>query len=111
MASLPVQTPTPAYHTLEDIRQRKEQLYDELQHDSQQFSTLWGQVFKSRENSSRSEFIGSVVANNHVDLDVYRGEIQAERDFFTYALFVSFFLFRKLMKTYGKVFKKGKKKK
>ena len=92
MASLPVQTPTPVYHTLEDIRQRKEQLYDELQHDSQQFSTLWGQVFKSRENSSRSEFIGSVVANSVTAVDL-------------------FLLFRKLMKTYGKVFKKGKKKK
>ena len=92
MASLPVQTPTPAYHTLEDIRQRTEQLYDELQHDSQQFSTLWGQVFKSRENSSRSEFIGSVVANSVTAVDL-------------------FLLFRKLMKTYGKVFKKGKKKK
>jgi hypothetical protein len=92
MASLPVQTLTPAYHTLEDIRQRKEQLYDELQHDSQQFSTLWGQVFKSRENSSRSEFIGSVVANSVTAVDL-------------------FLLFRKLMKTYGKVFKKGKKKK
>ncbi|MCR5644686.1 MAG: hypothetical protein K6G32_15300 [Prevotella sp.] len=92
MASLPVQTPTPAYHTLEDIRLRKEQLYDELQHDSQQFSTLWGQVFKNRENSSRSEFIGSVVANSVTAVDL-------------------FLLFRKLMKTYGKVFKKGKKKK
>jgi hypothetical protein len=91
MPSLPVQNPTPVYHTLEDIRQRKEQLYKELQHDSQQFSTLWGQVFKSRKDSNRSEFIGSVVANSVTAVDV-------------------FLLIRKLLKTYGKVFKKGKKK-
>ncbi len=87
MPTLPVQTPTPTYHTLEDIRQRKEQLYNELQQDSKQFSNLWGQVFKSRKDTPRSEFIGNMVANSITAVDV-------------------FLLVRKLMKSYGKVFKK-----
>ena len=91
MPSLPVQSPTPVYQTLDDIRQRKEKIYKELQHDSQQFSTLWGQVFKSRKDTPRSEFIGSVVANSVTAVDL-------------------FLLVRKLMKTYGKVFKKSKRK-
>ena len=91
MPSLPVQSPTPVYQTLDDIRQRKEKIYEELQLDSQQFSTLWGQVFKSRKDTPRSEFIGSVVANSVTAVDL-------------------FLLVRKLMKTYGKVFKKSKRK-
>lgn len=87
MPTLPVRKPTQSYSTLDDIRQRKDQLYDELQKDNQQFTTLWNQVFVKRKESTRSEFITSMVANSITAVD-------------------AFLLIRKLLKNYHKLFGK-----
>jgi hypothetical protein len=88
MPGLPVQKPTQtAYHTLEEIRQRKEQLTEELQKDSTRFSTLWGQMFVKRKDVSKGEFIASMVTNSITAID-------------------AFLLVRKLLKNYRHIFRR-----
>lgn len=88
MPGLPVQKPaTQAYRTLDEIRQRKEQLSEELQKDSTRFSTLWGQLFVKRKDLSKGEFIASMVTNSITAID-------------------AFLLVRKLLKNYRSIFRR-----
>lgn len=90
---LPVRKhPTPHYRTLEEIRERKDTLLDELQTDNQKFTSLWNQLFIKREESSKSEFIGGIIANSITAIDV-------------------FLMVRKLLKSYRMIFGKKNKKK
>ena len=50
---LPVKKTTRKYHTLEEIRLRKEELAAEIQQDNTKFSALWNQTFIKRENSTK----------------------------------------------------------
>ena len=79
---LPVQKSQHTYRTLEEIRQRKDELIDQIQTDNKQFSTLWGELFIKREDSSRGDYIASLVTNSVTIIDL-------------------FLLYRKLKKSYG----------
>ncbi|MBR1503425.1 MAG: hypothetical protein IJ618_06050 [Prevotella sp.] len=94
MPMLPVKKPVREYRTLDEIRQRKDELLDELQQDNTKFSTIWDQVFVKRENNTKTDYIAGLVSNGIVAFD-------------------TFMLVRKLIKNYGSVFGlgKGKKKK
>ena len=87
---LPVKKPINNYRTLEEIRQRKDELLEDLQRDNEKFSTLWGQVFVKRENASKGDYISALVSNGVTAVDI-------------------FLVIRKLVKAYG--FLKGKSKK
>ena len=87
---LPVKKSTHQYHSLEEIRLRKEELSEAIQQDSTKFSTLWNQTFIKRDNSSKGEYISGLIANSITAID-------------------AFLLVRKLMKSYRHLF--GKKKK
>ena len=90
---LPVKKATRQYHSLDEIRLRKEELAEAIQQDSTKFSTLWNQTFIKREGSTRSEYISGLIANSITAID-------------------AFLLIRKLMKGYGNLFgKSGKKSK
>lgn len=89
---LPVKKPVREYRSLEEIRQRKDELLNQLQQDNTQFSTLWNQVFLKREENTKSDYIAGLVSNGIVAFD-------------------TFLLIRKLMKSYGFLFGKKKKKK
>ena len=80
------------YRTLDEIRERKDELLDELQKDSTKMSTIWNQVFLKREENSKGDYIASLVSNGVMAFD-------------------AFLLIRKLMKGYGILFGKNKKKK
>ena len=88
---LPVQKPTHTYRTLEEIRQRKDELLDEIQQDNTKFSALWNQVFIKREGNSKGDYIAGLVSNGFVAFD-------------------TFLMIRKLIKGYGFLFGKKKKK-
>jgi hypothetical protein len=88
---LPVKKPTRHYHTLEEIRLRKEELASEIQQDNTKFSTLWNQTFVKREGSTKGEYISGLIANSITAVD-------------------AFLLIRKLMKNYGSLFGKSSKK-
>ena len=80
------------YRTLDEIRERKDELLDELKEDTTKMSTLWNQVFLKRENNTKTDYTASLVSNGIVAFD-------------------TFMLIRKLMKGYGILFGKEKKKK
>ena len=92
---LPVKKPTKEYRTLEEIRQRKDELLEQLQQDNTRFSTLWNQVFLKREENTKAEDLTGLVSNGIVAVD-------------------TILMIRKLLKTYGFLFgfrsKKKKKK-
>lgn len=88
---LPVRKKTRQYHTLEEIRLRKEELAAELQQDNTRFSTLWHQTFIKRENSTKGEYISGLITNSITAID-------------------AFLLVRKLLKGYGNLFGKTSKK-
>lgn len=88
---LPIQKPQPNYRTLEEIRQRKDELLNQMQADNKQFSTLWDQVFIKRENSTKGDYIAGLVANSVTIIDL-------------------FLLYRKLRKNYGGILGLFKKK-
>ena len=88
---LPVQKPTREYRTLEEIRQRKDELLNDLQQDNTQFTKLWNQVFLKRDENSKVDYISGLVSNGIVAVD-------------------TFFLIRKLLKNYGSLFRFSKKK-
>ena len=87
---MPIQKSQHTYRTLEEIRQRKDELLDQMQGDSKQFTKLWNQVFVKSENSSRGDYIASLITNSVTVIDL-------------------FLLYRKLKRNYGSIF--GKKKK
>lgn len=89
---LPVKKPTKDYRTLDDIRQRKDELLEQLQEDNTKFTTLWDQVFVKKEGNSKGDYIASLVSNGFVAVD-------------------TFLLIRKLIKGYGYLFGKNKRKK
>ena len=53
---LPVRKIEKTYTTLEEIRERKEQLATDIQKDNDRFSSLWSQMFVSRKDSSKGEW-------------------------------------------------------
>ena len=83
---------TNEFCTLEEIRERKEALLDEIQKDNEKFVTLWNNTFLKREETSKGDYIASLISNGFMALD-------------------AFLLVRKLMKSYGYLFGKSKRKK
>ena len=87
---LPTKKPqAPSYRTLDEIRLRKDELLDDIQKDNEQFSALWSQVFVKQKDSSKGEYIASLVGHGITAFD-------------------TFLLVRKLLKNYRNLF--GKKK-
>ncbi len=68
---LPVKKPTKDYRTLEDIRQRKDELLEQLQKDNTKFTTLWDQVFVKKEGNSKGDYIAALVSNGFVAVDTF----------------------------------------
>lgn len=89
---LPVKKPIHEYRTLDEIRQRKEELLNEIQQDNTQFTKLWHQIFLKKSENSKGDYIASLVSNGFMAVD-------------------AILLVRKLMKGYGFLFGKKKKKK
>jgi hypothetical protein len=88
---LPVKKPVREYRTLEEIRQRKDELLEQLEQDNTQFTNLWHSVFLKKDENTKTDYIAGLVSNGIVAVD-------------------TFFMIRKLMKNYGFLFGFGKKK-
>ena len=78
--------------TLDEIRERKDALLDEIQKDSEKVTALWNDTFVKRDETSKGDYIASLVSNGFMAID-------------------AFLPVRKLMKGYGYLFGKGKRKK
>ena len=75
----------PSYHTLDEIRFRKEQLSEAIEKDSNQIGTLWNRIFSKQEHPTKGDYIASIVTNSITAID-------------------AFLLVRKLMKNYSNLF-------
>ncbi len=84
--------PHQQFTTLDEIRQRKAQLSTQLQQENEQFSKLWHGLFVKRSEVSKGEWVSTLVANSVTAID-------------------AFLLVRKIMKSYGHIFGKSKKRK
>ena len=84
--------PKPTYSTLEQIQERKNQLSADIQRESQNIGKLWHELTAPKPASSKGELFASLVSNGISAID-------------------AFLLVRKLMKTYGWLFRKNKSKK
>lgn len=73
---------TAPYNTLDEIRQRKEELIGAIEQEGEQIGTLWNQLFVKREDTSKGEYIAALVANSITAVD-------------------AFLLVRKMLKRYG----------
>ena len=82
---LPVKKPMRSIQTLEELRNRKEELASQIQQDNTKFSALWNQTFVKREGSTKGEYISGLIANSITAID-------------------AFLLIRKLIKNYGGIF-------
>jgi hypothetical protein len=82
------------YNTLDDIQQRREELLTAIEQEGEQIGVMWNSLFKKQEESTRGEYIVSLVNHGIMAID-------------------AFLLVRKLMKNYSQVFEffSGKKKK
>jgi len=75
--------------TLDEIRERKDALLDEMQKDKDKVTSLWNQTFLKRDETSKGDYIAGLVSNGFMAVD-------------------AFLLIRKLMKGYSNLFGKGK---
>jgi hypothetical protein len=80
---------TKRFCTLEEIRERKDELLDEIQKDQDKATMLWSQTFKQRNETSKGDYIASLMSNGFMAID-------------------AILLIRKLIKGYGHLFGKGK---
>lgn len=59
------------YTSLDEVQQRKEELRRLLDRDGQEIEKLWGSIFVKREESTRGEFIASVISNSALAIDAF----------------------------------------
>ena len=73
------------YKTLEEIRQRKAELRVMIDHDNQQMGQLWSRLFVKREESTRGEFISSIISNSALAIDAFLMMRKLRKDYKTFA--------------------------
>ena len=73
---------TNEFRTLAKIRERKEELLEEIQKDTEKVTALWNDTFVKRDEVSKGDFIASLIGNGFMAFD-------------------AFLLARKLIKGYG----------
>jgi hypothetical protein len=80
-----------SYSSLEEIQLRKDELKDDIQQQSDQIATLWRNLISPKTASSKGELVASLVTNSITAID-------------------GFLLVRKLMRSYGYIFGRKKRK-
>lgn len=79
------------YRNLEEIRERKLQLAEELNRDTAKMNMLWNKTFVKREDATKGEYVTSMINNGIMAFD-------------------AFMLFRKLKRNYNSLFSSKKRK-
>lgn len=70
------------YNTLEDIELRKDELRAQLSSNSEKVGSLWRSLWAPQKSESKGELVANLISNSITAID-------------------AFILMRKLMKTYG----------
>jgi hypothetical protein len=79
------------YNTLEDIELRKDELRAQLSSNSKKVGSLWRSLWAPQKSESKGELVANLISNSITAID-------------------AFILMRKLMKTYGWLFGRRKRK-
>ena len=80
-----------AYSSLEEIQLRKDELKDDIQQQSEQIATLWRNLITPKSANSKGELVAGLVTNGITAID-------------------GFLLVRKLIRSYGYLFGRKKRK-
>ena len=67
---VPTKKQQPTFSSLEEIRARKDALLEQIQTDSTQVSGLWGKIFVKREETTKGDYIASLIANGMTVIDL-----------------------------------------
>ena len=62
---------TQEYRTLEEIRQRKNELRRQIDRDNEHISQLWGSLFVKREESTKGQFLASIISHSALAIDTF----------------------------------------
>jgi len=59
------------YSTLEELRLRKEQLSEQIDQDEEQIGAIWHELFKKPDESSKGEYIATLVSHAVTAIDAF----------------------------------------
>lgn len=59
------------YRTLEEIRQRKNELRRQIDRDGEHIGRLWGSLFVKREESTKGQFIANILSHGAMAIDTF----------------------------------------
>ncbi|MBO4811925.1 MAG: hypothetical protein J5552_10265 [Prevotella sp.] len=79
------------YRTLDDIRQRKQQLREQMDGQQQQVEKLWHTLVVKPSESTRGQFVQSLIANSALAIDAFLLVRKLRRNYKDAARILSFF--------------------
>ena len=59
------------YRTLEEIRQRKNELRRQIDRDNERISRLWGRLFVKRQESTTGQFVSNILSHSALIIDAF----------------------------------------
>lgn len=72
---------TQDYRTLEEIRQRKNELRRQIDRDNEHISQLWGSLFVKRQESTTGQFVTNLLSHGAMMIDAFLMVRKLRRDY------------------------------
>ena len=72
---------TQEYRTLEEIRQRKNELRRQIDRDNEHISQLWGSLFVKRKDSTTGQFVTNLLSHGAMVIDAFLLVKKLRRDY------------------------------
>lgn len=69
------------YRTLEEIRQRKNELRRQIDRDNEHISQLWGSLFVKRKDSTTGQFVTNLLSHGAMMIDTFLLVRKLRRDY------------------------------
>ena len=69
------------YRTLEEIRQRKNELRRQIDRDNEHISQLWGSLFVKRKDSTTGQFVTNLLSHGAMMIDAFLLVRKLRRDY------------------------------
>lgn len=69
------------YRTLEEIRQRKNELRRQIDRDNEHISQLWGSLFVKRKDSTTGQFVTNLLSHGAMIIDAFLLVRKLRRDY------------------------------
>ena len=69
------------YRTLEEIRQRKNELRRQIDRDNEHISQLWGSLFVKRKDTTTGQFVTNLLSHGAMMIDAFLLVRKLRRDY------------------------------